>query len=632
MTTGDLGKSPANEKVVRNALLESEARLRLIAMATNDIIFDWDFSTNEIWWNQNQEQARTFEAPAHPDITWWRARVHPDDAAPLLASRLAAYERKDPSWRAEYRFRRSDGRYADMVVRGYVMYRDDGAPARMVGAITDITDRKKAERDLESSLSFLRAALESTADGILVVGTGGDITLHNAKFCEMWRVPDAVMATGDDERVLAFVLDQLEDPATFIAKVHELYCAPEAESSDVLLLKDGRVFERFSRPQQLGETIVGRVWSFRDVTDRTRAEAQLRKTTALKQALLDNMLDSVFACDAKGQVFLMNKAAQDLTGLRTEGGLDVRELTDILSLRAEDGRRLEPEESSLARASRGEVVPARDRIIESPGGHRRVLRMSASPIRDEAGNAVGAVAVGRDVTQSVELEQLKDQFVRVAAHELKTPVTVMKSYAQLALRESLALPPPLLKKLRALERGADRIDDIVRKLLDISQLLLGPLPLAKDRLDLGELVEEVLNRVSASERHPVHERIEKSVTILGDRERLVQVTAVLLDNAIRYSPAGGDVEVSLTADEREAVIVVEDHGIGISSAKQAQIFERFYRAHSGTAYDYGGMGVGLYISREIVKQHGGTMVFHSEEGRGSRFSFSLPLVGGRLER
>jgi diguanylate cyclase (GGDEF)-like protein/PAS domain S-box-containing protein len=139
----------------------------------------------------------------------------------------------------------------------------------------DITDRSIAEHRLREALSLLTATLDSTADGILVVDGGGRITSFNRRFSEMWRLPESLLETRDDSAVLAFVLDQLDKPEIFLTKVEELYSQPETESDDIIEFKDGSVFERHSRPQRVDGTVVGRVWSFRDVTDRKRLEDEL---------------------------------------------------------------------------------------------------------------------------------------------------------------------------------------------------------------------------------------------------------------------------------------------------------------------------------------------------------------------
>jgi PAS domain-containing protein len=123
---------------------------------------------------------------------------------------------------------------------------------------------------------LLRAALESTAEGILIVNNAGHIILFNRQFQQMWHIPQAIVDTQDDSKAVSFVLNQLEEPETFVKKVHELYQSSE-ESLDVLAFKDGKIFERYSRPQLVGERVVGRVWSFRDVTDRVKAQQVLQQ-------------------------------------------------------------------------------------------------------------------------------------------------------------------------------------------------------------------------------------------------------------------------------------------------------------------------------------------------------------------
>jgi signal transduction histidine kinase len=184
--------------------------------------------------------------------------------------------------------------------------------------------------------------------------------------------------------------------------------------------------------------------------------------------------------------------------------------------------------------------------------------------------------------------------------------------------------------LEAINRGADRIDRIVRDLLDISRLYQGSVDLRKENVDLAALVNEVvaLKILTAPRRHRIQLVAVDHARVRGDRDHLVQILNNLIDNAVKYSPKGGAVEVAVRRRGDEAVVSVSDQGIGIPKSKQARIFERFYRAHTATRHDYGGIGIGLYLSREFVERLGGRMWFESEEGRGSVFYFSLPVISG----
>ncbi len=152
---------------------------------------------------------------------------------------------------------------------------DDPTVRGFVVSGHDVTDRTRAEEELQTTLSLLTSTLDATADGILVVDDAGRFRSFNNRFAEMWGIPESVLELGHDGSALMHVQDQLSDPAAFLARVEELYAHPEAESHDILEFTDGRVFERYSRPQTVDGAVVGRVWSFRDVTDRKQLESRL---------------------------------------------------------------------------------------------------------------------------------------------------------------------------------------------------------------------------------------------------------------------------------------------------------------------------------------------------------------------
>lgn len=224
------------------------------------------------------------------------------------------------------------------------------------------------------------------------------------------------------------------------------------------------------------------------------------------------------------------------------------------------------------------------------------------------------------------LDELKDQFLRVAAHELKTPVTIIKGYSQLLLRRADTLPSDVTPLLGAMNRGTDRITQLVENFLSMTQLQTGRVPFVLTTFDLVELVKRVVTTTSGrAPDQPITIGGEPCVWVNGDRSRLERAVDALVSNAVKFSPDHGEIRVLVEKEGDEAVVKVKDHGIGIPVDKQSRIFESFFRAHTDTVYDSGGMGVGLYLARETLLRHNGAIGFVSQEGKGSHFVLRLPL-------
>jgi two-component system, OmpR family, phosphate regulon sensor histidine kinase PhoR len=353
-----------------------------------------------------------------------------------------------------------------------------------------------------------------------------------------------------------------------------------------------------------------------------RGQRGLVRFGAEIRAAVDSMMDGVVVVDATG-VVEANRAALELLGL---GGKDqllgsLEAFAERFQPRRADGQPVPVGELATARALRGERVTA-EVVLRRGDGKDVVLSLAAAPIV-APGSPGLAITVMRDVSSAHRLEAMRDEFLATAAHELKTPLAVVKAYAQLVQRRTPAEAPALA----VVQRQVDRMTRLVQHLLDASRLRLDTGGLAQAPFDLAGVAAEVVERVrQGAPGHALSLEALARAPVQGDRERVVRVVLSLVDNAVRFSPQGGPVEVRVEAAGDEAVVSVTDHGLGIPLERQARVFERYYRAHAGTTEDYGGLGLSLELSREIVTRHGGRIWFESEPGAGSTFHFSLPLA------
>lgn len=392
----------------------------------------------------------------------------------------------------------------------------------------------------------------------------------------------------------------------------------------------------------------------REHAAREAAEARL----ALLQRILDELPTGVSLVQGEeARLVLSNRAAAALWGAEWSPGQTVLDFlaANHIHLCDPSGEALPPPAFVLLRALReGTTIHQQQEIICRADDTTLPVLVNAVTLRapllaglfvegeshDIADLNPAALVVHQDITPLKEVERLKDHFLGLAAHELRAPLAVLKGFVTMLLTQTerfqgVALADWQREALVEIEHATGRLDRLTEELIEVARLQTGRLMLHRECLDLVPFCQRIMTRMKQSidgQRHQL--RFSTFPPALPhlmaeiDGERIEQVLTNILTNAIKYSPAGGQIEVMLQQrpEHQEALIRIRDQGIGIPQAEQALLFGRFVRASNGKTYGISGTGLGLYLCRELVEQHGGHIWFESTEGAGSTFFLCLPTL------
>jgi PAS domain S-box-containing protein len=429
----------------------------------------------------------------------------------------------------------------------------------------------------------------------------------------------------------------------------------------------------------------------RDITERRRAEEMEASTQvatlaqlAFLQQILDALPNGVFVVHGHdARLVLANRASASTWGAVWQVEQPMQAFLDQHHIQVTDaqGRELSPQERATMRAIHGETVLQAQQVIHRLHGDALPILLNAIPLTfsywrrismaatadERAGMPVTAdgeraheplaLVIQQDVHVLKEAEYLKDEFIALAAHELRTPVTALKgAISTLQTQTRQGHGPPLAdwqqEMLQEVDLATERLTELTDDLLDVTRLQAGLVRLYPTPTNLVALVERVVRRMQSTtinhqvtvvmdtsvspkartkqgkKSGPAGESVEDELIATVDGTRIEQVLLNLLSNAIKYSPQGGRVSISLRrrTTEGEVELQIQDHGIGIPLEQQSLIFGRFVRADNAREAEISGTGLGLYISRGLVEQHGGRIWFESQEGKGSTFFVTLPLT------
>lgn len=344
---------------------------------------------------------------------------------------------------------------------------------------------------------------------------------------------------------------------------------------------------------------------------------------------LEIMAEGVGIIDIAGQLLYANPMAQKILGLQQDE-IKKRTYHDAkwTNLRL-DGSLLPAEEHPMyITLTTGENVYDHEIGVQPVNGEVFYIAINAAPIRDEDGVIIGGIGTFMDVTQRRKAIRQKEEFISVASHELRSPITTLKATLQLLDRLKDNPGPMLPKLVDQANKSLSKLSMLVEDLLNASRLTEGETALNTTVFPIAALIEECSEHINLEGAYQINCAGDRTLHVLADAHKIEQVLLNLLNNAMKYAPASKTIGITWEQQGNMLRVAVTDHGPGIAADKLPHLFERYYRATDKR--DHSGLGLGLYICSEIIKQHGGQIGVDSEPGSGSTFWFTLKLIDKQL--
>ncbi|MCD8739256.1 PAS domain S-box protein [Mucilaginibacter roseus] len=621
-------------------LSESEERFKFVSKATNDTIWDWDLVTNTMWRSDNFTSMFGYELSEETKkIDFWFDKVHPDDRKRVEASVYDAINNHESNWSAEYRFLKADGQYAIILDRGSILEDELRTPYRLVGSIIDISKLVETEKRLNSSEKKFGKVFESNMIGMLFSNLDGAILEANDAFLTMLGYDRQSLESGELDWKKITPEEYLEVSNDAVKQLRENKICPPFEKQ--YIKKDGSrlsVLMGSALLEQDNETTA--VSYIIDITRQKEAEQkrlELQTRLNQQQQEFSNIFSHAPALIAikRGKQLVydfVNEAYVSFFGSKHTKGRSTKLKFSADDLNFEE---IEKEVFASGKTFEGKQIKIdRDKISDNQTG-QCWMDITLTPVYNYDGSHIDGIAFfGFEVTDIVlgriateELMRRKDEFMSIASHELKTPITSMKGSLQIVQRmiDKMDVSENLVHFIDKASHQTQKLTNLVDDLLDVTKIQEGKMVLNYKEFNAIDMIRECIEDVKAPGiKHKLIFNPKDDIIINADRPRIEQVVHNFLTNAIKYSPVADNVVINCSVEKKMFKVEVTDFGIGIPPEKQPYLFDRFYRVQE-SSQQFSGLGLGLYISAEIVRRHRGKVGIKSTTGEGSTFWFNIPI-------
>lgn len=363
-----------------------------------------------------------------------------------------------------------------------------------------------------------------------------------------------------------------------------------------------------------------------DITERKKLLEKVRESERYFRALIEKSADAIALVSPKGKVIYASPSTKNVLGYTEK---ELKSFSNPFEVVPADDKKLATKLFEKLLQKPYSTLTAEYRVKHKSGKHIWIESIMTNLLEDCDAKAI--VLNYRNITRRKELETQKDDFIGIASHELKTPVTSIKAYTQiLKKRFEKRGDEVATQSLSRMNTQINKLTKLIENLLDVTKVETGKIVFTYTSFDFDSLIRETVEDVQlTTEKHKIEVEGKTKKKVFADRERLGLVLVNLLTNAIKYSPHAVKITVHLSTDNKTITVGVQDFGIGIEKAKQDKVFQRFFKVSGPGNETYPGLGLGLYIADEIIKRHNGKMWLRSQVGKGSTFYFSIPIQGGK---